>query len=252
MEIFRNIKLFTRIVSKTYKNLNYHIETRKLSIQEEQKTPKRFDIINFILSTKNKSCSYLEIGVRNPDDCFNKVKADIKFSVDPGLEFEKNPVDFKMTSDDFFKLLKQDKLTISKDTKFDVIFIDGLHLAEQVYRDIEHSLQFIKNDGFIVLHDCNPPTSWHAREEFHYRSTPASGFWNGTTWKAFVCFRKNNKINSCTIDTDWGVGIISKEKTLAPTPTTENQFFDYYILDKNRKDLLGLISFEEFKHILLS
>ena len=51
---------------------------------------------------------------------------------------------------------------LNSETKFDVIFIDGLHLAEQVERDIENSLDFIKEDGYF--YDCNPPSEWHARK----------------------------------------------------------------------------------------
>ena len=58
---------------------------------------------------------------------FNKIKATKKYSVDPGIEFKENPVDFKMTSDVFLKLSTNQVL--SNDIEFDVIFIDGLHLA---------------------------------------------------------------------------------------------------------------------------
>ncbi|MCZ2339079.1 MAG: class I SAM-dependent methyltransferase, partial [Chitinophagales bacterium] len=105
----------------------------------------------------------LEIGVRNPNDNYNKIMADVKYSVDPGVEFKENPVDFKMTSDAFFERLRNGE-HIDRNIRFELIFIDGLHLADQVDRDIEHALAFLKDDGFLVMHDCNPPTEWHAKK----------------------------------------------------------------------------------------
>ena len=86
---------------KIFKNPVF-LSGREKSRLEEQKTPSRTEIINFLLSALNRETNYLEIGVRNPDDNFNLIKADSKYSVDPGVEFEENPVDFPMTSDAFF------------------------------------------------------------------------------------------------------------------------------------------------------
>ncbi|MEJ2113931.1 MAG: class I SAM-dependent methyltransferase [Flavobacteriaceae bacterium] len=121
------------------------------------KTPKRTEVINFLLSRFNRETCYLEIGVRNPADNYNHINAGTKYSVDPGFEYQESSIDFKMTSDSFFDQLKNNEV-LSKDLKFDVIFMDGLHLAEQADRDIKNALDFIKEDGFIVVHDCNPPT----------------------------------------------------------------------------------------------
>lgn len=176
---------------------------RKKNSIEEFKEPKRTEIINFLLSQSPEKTCYLEIGVRNPDDNYYQVVADEKYSVDPGIEFEGNPVDFKVTSDEFFELLTRGDI-LSPELRFDVIFIDGLHLADQVDRDICNALNYIKDDGFVVLHDCNPPTEWHAREEYHYHFTPAGGSWNGTTWKAFMKWRFDASVHSCCVDSDWG------------------------------------------------
>lgn len=188
----------------------------------------------------------MEIGVRNPSDNFNHINATKKCSVDPGVEYEQNPADFKMTSDDFFRKLSNSEL-LNNNIKFDVIFIDGLHLAEQVDKDISNSLKYIKNDGFIVLHDCNPPTEWHAREYYRYWHTPAQAYWNGTTWKAFLKWRCTPLINSCCIDSDWGVGILSKKHKIGEHTEPINSFFEFNNFDKNRKKSLNLVDFDTFK-----
>ena len=226
----------------------FNIATKKLNDIENAKSPFRYDVINFLLSSTNRENIYLEIGVRNPADNFNKINAAIKYSVDPGLEFKENPVDFVLTSDQFFDQLREGKI-LNKDIRFDVIFIDGLHTAEQVDRDIQNALDFIKDDGFIVLHDCNPPTEWHAREKHKYEISPAMQNWNGTTWKGFMKWRNNASLYSCTIDSDWGVGIISKSKKIGESTSVHNPFYEFHVFNKNKQECLNLISFDDFKNL---
>jgi len=247
----RNLKLLIKyfVTGKKILQDSHYREVQK-KIPEFAKSPYRNEIINYLLSIKKNETSYLEIGVRNPDDNFNLIKSNIKYSVDPGIEFESNPVDFKMTSDTFFKQLSDNEI-LSKDIRFDVIFIDGLHLAEQVERDIENALRYIKDDGFIVLHDCNPPSEWHARENYNYNHTPAQGGWNGTTWKAFCKLRQDPTINSCCINADWGVGILSRSYKIGKNTNSLNPFFEFKVLEENRKEHLNLIEFEDFKKLII-
>lgn len=114
----------------------------------------------------------MEIGVHNPEDNFLKLSAKRKFSIDPGIEVQKNQADFSYTSDVFFQKNKKRKLKGGPKT-LDVICIDGLTTAEQTDRAIANSLESLAEDRFIVVHHCNPPTQWHAREEFHFGRSPA-------------------------------------------------------------------------------
>lgn len=229
-----------------FNDLHYLDVNDKIKL-ECLKTLTRTDIIKYLIGLKGNDTVYLEIGVRDPDDNFSHINASQKYSVDPGVEFKANPVDFKMTSDQFFLELSEGEI-LSKDLKFDVIFIDGLHLAEQVDRDIENAFKNLKSDGFIVLHDCNPLSEWHARENFEYIYTPAYKAWNGTTWKAFLKWRSNSSIYSCCIDTDWGVGILSKKHKIGKPIKPTNPFYEFKILEKNRIEHLNLIDFETFKN----
>ena len=233
------------------RNKLYHITSESLTQIEIAKEPKRTEVLNYLLSLFNRETLYLEIGVRNPDHNFNHIQANKKYSVDPGLELKENPVDFKMTSDAFFDKLNGNEILYNT-IKFDVIFIDGLHLADQVDTDIVNSFQYLKEDGFIVLHDCNPATQWHAREEQAYHGSPAKNFWSGTTWKAFAKWRTNPSVYSCCIDSDWGIGVLSKTHKIGDSTALINPFYEFHILDNNRKLQLNLIDFQTFKSILKS
>jgi hypothetical protein len=235
---------------KSFFNDLHYLDVQEKTRKEVSKKLSRTDIINFLLSINQKDTNYLEIGVRNPEDNFNHIKAGSKYSVDPGLQFIENPVDFKMTSDVFFQKLSNNEV-LSNKIKFDVIFIDGLHLAPQVDRDVANALNYIKEDGFIILHDCNPPSEWHSRECHGYKQTPATNNWNGTTWKAFLKWRSNPSLNSCCIDSDWGVGVLSKNYQIGKSIHGSNPFFEFSLLEENRTDYLNLIDFTNFKKIVL-
>ncbi len=195
---------------------------------------KRFDIINYLIE-KYKLVNYLEIGVFQGEN-IRKIKAPYKNGVDPGVEGYVVPeVDYPMTSDAFFDLIRE-----HKDIKYDLIFIDGLHEYSQVKKDIENSLNHLQPNGFIIMHDCSP-VSYNA--QLPDRRTIA---WNGDVWKAFVEFKQNNPIfECCVIDTDFGVGVIKNNgKSFMTLPLIN---MDYQTFDSNKKEYLNLITWDEFK-----
>lgn len=246
-----NLLTFHRLGKRMFYDEHF-TNTAKLSALENSKLPRRTEIINYFIGMLDAKC-YLEIGVRNPAKNFDKIQCQEKFSVDPGVEFKDNPVDFKLTSDDFFDKLRKDALKITSDIRFDVIFIDGLHISDQVERDIQNSLEFLSDKGVLILHDCNPPSEYHQREQYGFKNSPATAFWNGTTWKAFYKFRHKENLFSICFDTDWGVGVLSKVKypgfNLIEN-AVENEFYEYAVLDKFRKEHLNLMPFEHWKKAL--
>lgn len=208
----------------------------------------RIDIINF-LSNKFGAKNYLEIGVRNPWECFDHIICENKDSVDPGFENEENNVKYKYTSDEFFRLLEIGGLDKEKDFKWDLIFIDGLHTSYQVEIDIRNSLKHLSENGTIVLHDCNPPTEYHARADYHDWSTTAGGLWNGTVWKAVYklrCFTPD--VDVCVVDKDWGCGVVRRGSQ--ELCAFDNPYFDYDVFRNNRARHLNLISSDELSEWL--
>ena len=195
------------------------------------KKSSRFDIINKIIK-KKKFESYLEIGCQS-DVNFSKIIIKNKIGVDP-----QSGGTHRMTSDDFFK---QNKST------FDLIFIDGLHVYEQVLKDIENSLKVLKDNGVILIHDCLPAKIWHQTIPQTHSS------WNGDVWKSIVKSRTRIDIDTYTIEADQGLGLILKRKNKdLLVDKIENfknlKFRDYYIHHKkfmriiDENDVLEIIN----------
>jgi hypothetical protein len=218
----------------------------------------RWDIINHFIK-KNNYKSYLEIGYYKGWS-FDQVICENKEAVDPnpcktieqeskmGMFNEPEGLIIKATSDQFFNNLS------SPNDKWDIIFIDGLHESEQVYKDIMNSLDHLSEGGTIILHDCNPP-------KYEHTTTGIDGCWTGDTYKAFIRWRYENfEQFSYTIDTDWGCGIInpnfSETKIKMGVYIDETDDYSAFPIEKginnwsefdeHRKKLLNLISVEEF------
>lgn len=187
----------------------------------------RTDIINALIY-KFGYKTYLEIGVRNPDDNFNSIRISDKEGVDPAGNCK-----HQMTSDEFFSTNKK---------IYDIVFIDGLHLDYQVWSDINNSLKYLASGGTIVCHDMNPIKEEHQTPKYN------GGTWNGTGWKAWADIRmvSGAKLNMFVVDADHGCGIIQRgEQKLFPW--VNKNTLNYAFLEENRKELLNLISVQEFR-----
>lgn len=191
----------------------------------------RTELINSLIE-KNNYIYYLEIGVNSPSQPgYNWVGVNIpvKHGVDPNVE-----TTYKMTSDDFFEN------HISQ--KYDIIFVDGLHLHEQVYRDIINSINNLNENGIVVIHDCNPVT------EITQRRERVSDAWHGDVWKAIVQLRMENEfLEINTVNTDEGCGLIKKGKQELLKVEENENYYDYKFLERNRENAINLISIETFR-----
>ena len=70
-----------------------------------------------------------------------------------------------------------------------MVFIDGLHTYEQVKKDIINSLDCLKENGVVLVHDCMPDCM-SKQAVPRYRMT-----WNGDVWRAIVDLRHNGDLN---------------------------------------------------------
>jgi hypothetical protein len=193
----------------------------------------RYDIINYLIE-KNGYKRYLEIGVED-GDAISKIQCELKHGVDPASKMATHHV----PSDDFF-------LNLASDVTYDIVFIDGLHVEEQVDRDIVNSLRHLAPGGIIVVHDCNPPTEWHQRS---YEEAQKNGCrqWNGTVWRSIVKVRgSRSDLEVRTVDTDWGCGLICVSQN-PPEELIELPYdITYQWLEEKRKEALNLIDPRQF------
>ena len=178
----------------------------------------RWDIINQFIQDRNYH-SFLEIGTAS-GECFNRVIAEEKVSVDPD---QHTNATHKVTSDYYFS-----HKSLHKGKSFDIIFIDGLHEAEQVFRDIKNSLEHLNRGGVIVMHDCCP-TSKSMQEPYR-----GQHFWTGDVWKAFVKARATLPYEMYVIQQDFGCGVI--DTTQKKSQNTDglpedigNMFYEDYV-----------------------
>jgi len=190
----------------------------------------RTALINSLI-TKIGAKSYLEIGVYDGNN-LDQVICQRKTGVDPVKSDWKNPeIVLVMNSDEFFR---------QNEEMFDIIFIDGLHHADQVERDIKNALMCLNPNGYIICHDMNPMSE--QAQAIPYKG----GMWNGDCWKAFVKLRRSSEeLISVVVDTDEGCGIICKGDNKAFRLTSTDSL-TYENLAKNRREWLNLISVHEF------
>jgi len=192
--------------------------------------PSRTEIIKKIISYK-KYKTYLEIGC-DLDENFLKIDLTDKIGVDP-----KSGGTHRMTSDKFFANNKK---------KFDFIYIDGLHTYEQTINDIKNSLDYLNEDGIILLHDCLPKKIWNQIVPRIY------GHWNGDVWKAIVETRTKKNLDTLTIIADHGLGLIRKRKNSNILKDQiinfkKLKFADYY---KKHQDYMNPVHYKDlFKFI---
>lgn len=153
----------------------------------------RLDFIKFLID-KHKYKSYLEIGVAN-GYVFDNIN--IEFSV--GVDIDENSkANMILTSDEFFSINRQ---------KFDLIYIDGFHQHEQVYRDIINSLEILNVGGTIVCHDM-----WPQSEESAVHDYSGVGWWNGDCYKALlkIAGEHDDLLIHVLYDLDEGITTIRK------------------------------------------
>ncbi len=144
-----------------------------------------------------KPKSYLEIGVRDGSS-FSKSKC-ISFGVDPAFNVTKEIRNdchlYRMTSDDFFKNVDVEKEAGIK--KFDLVFIDGMHLSEYAYRDFINTVKYCHEDSVILFDDIIPSSM-----DITTREKPLKGGWTGDVYKVIRVLRKYcPHINIVVVDT---------------------------------------------------
>jgi hypothetical protein len=178
----------------------------------------RYDLINRFIAERGFK-SYLELGIQNPNQCFDKIICDHKVGVDPDSSAMAT---FIMTSDEFFAS------EACRDGGYDLVFVDACHLHDFVKRDAENALKCLNKNGVVIFHDCCPINEVEQLEKIN------SAAWCGTTWKAWVNIRRQCGFMSYTVDVDWGCGIIdaSHKADIYPPIPEEDLTWEWYLKNK--------------------
>jgi hypothetical protein len=202
--------------------------------------PPRVEIVQAALNRSPKP-RYLEIGVHT-GVLFLHVRADQKIAVDPDPRVPRwkwlaHPNTARCghlitaTSDEFFA-------TLAPAERFDVVFVDGLHLHEQALRDIENAVRHLSADGTVFVHDCNPASAVSAGRD--PEATAGAG-WCGDVWKAIAHLRAHRAdLRVETLDTDSGIAVVRRGSNPKATGELAVDDLDYDDLAARRVDLLGL------------
>ena len=223
----------------------------------------RITLIQSLMKQKGLK-NYLEIGVFN-GHVFFRIESTFKIAVDPEFKFDAlrkigktiiNPYNlfnkyFSKTSDDFFA---QDAGHLFAQNKINIALVDGMHEYAYALRDVENILNYLSDDGVIIMHDCNPATKEAGRTYEEWKAMGSSGQWNGDVWKAIVHLRTLRKdIDVFVLDCDYGLGIITKRKPENNLNFSLQQIksFTYEDFNANRAQWINLkradYSYEYFK-----
>lgn len=199
---------------------------------------KRWELINEI-ARRIDARSYLEIGVFEGTS-FHEVRVSEKVGVDPAPNSRATA---KLDSDTYFS-------TLSPEVRFDLVFIDGLHVREQVARDIQNAIARLTPGGAIVVHDCDPP------DERAGGTDHVANPWCGDVWRAWIDFRARAGVigrSAFVVDTDLGCGVIGAPWAGMVSPIevpTDAGDATWEAFQANRAAWLNLVSVETFRRSL--
>ena len=173
--------------------------------------------------------TYLEIGFGDGGN-FDQIPVAVKHAVDPGVTGNRDVI--PRTSDQFFRG------AIAIGTKYDLIFIDGLHTRDQVLRDHDHALKCLNAGGVVLLHDVNPADRSMVGPQH-------GGRWCGDVYLAWATIRLASPWHTATWPGDCGTGIVDTsrvaDRVVFDPPSTFEEFA------ASRDLILNPITFDDIR-----
>lgn len=166
--------------------------------EKQTHSARRINQLIPVLNGSRKELNYLEIGVRG-GTTIEDITASSKVGVEPHPLFrtEKLPRNtdiFIGFSDQYFG--SPDNTNLG----FDVIFIDGLHTFDQVYRDFLNSTKLLNPGGIIVLDDTVPFDYFASinsyQESLRLRKLAGvrGSHWSGDVWRLVWAIERFHKV----------------------------------------------------------
>lgn len=192
---------------------------------------KRSTVLSYLINSQQYT-SYLEIGC-NDGVSFQEITNNTATNslvtavcVDPDT---KAVATHHLTSDAYFDQIFQDipwtadgGATLQTEALLDCVFVDGLHEANQAYRDFMNSWRVLKPGGTVLLHDMAPRHEWMASYPMHENVKTFN--WHGDVWKVVVALRLLPDAEVVTIDVDSGVAAVRKRPNKHPLSNAWKQF----------------------------
>jgi hypothetical protein len=238
--------------------VRYPLQRMKRRILLELDRPTAFnktDLIHLI-SKRLKLRNYLELCTPTAGRRYGEIER-VRFrtarrlmyncpiNFDDGL-----PIDYKIA--DFYIEDALTELKLSAD-KVDICLVDAFHTYDFTTRDVTYAYDLLADRGVLVVHDCSPPNEAWASPTF------APFDWSGESYRSYLDFvLARDDLDYCTVDVDYGCGIIFKNRTvdmIAPVePKLVSEWFAVHddqqlalrFFFKNRAKLLRLISGKDF------
>jgi hypothetical protein len=226
---------------------------------------KKFDIINAI-GRRYGLRNYLEVCTPSTgltfglvDDGWFTVKHRFVYNcpehVDDGLAYT-----YRTAHLSSHEILRTIGTAIGGARPYDVIFIDAWHTLACAQGDLANAWKLLRDGGFMVVHDCNPERQDMTSPEFQV------GEWCGVSYRAYIDFViGRNDLSYCTVDTDYGCGVIRKDPIghdsdgivseaddvlrLGWMIAREDSDTCYNFFHENRPRLLNLVSVDRFREM---
>ena len=163
---------------------------------------------------------YLEIGLGTGDH-FKSINTDNK----DGVDILNVPVaTHVMPSNEYFRQCNK---------TFDIVFIDGNHICEQVVMDFNNALNHLSEHGVILVHDLVP------RDKTYI--SPAGC---GDGFKMLAYFVKQGSVDMATVENSLGLTIF---KSREPAKYLDIDY-DYFV--SGVKPLIKFVSYTDILRML--
>jgi hypothetical protein len=160
------------------------------------------------------------------------------------------PIDHKIADFDIQDAVAELKLSADE---VDICLVDAFHTYDYTTRDLTCAYELLADGGVLVVHDCSPPNEAWASPTF------APCDWSGESYRSYLDFVLTREdLDYCTVDVDFGCGIIFKNRTVDMVEPVEpklvaewfNVHNDHQLalrfFFKNRGKLLRLMSGKSF------
>lgn len=116
------------------------------------------------IASKMAACDrYLEVGVAQ-GLTLERIEIPLRWGVDPEPQFDTGRIPrgiefFEGTSDEFFR-------QIDSRQEFDLVFLDGLHIWQQTYRDLLSTLNHASRGALVLIDDVVPDDALSAMTDY--------------------------------------------------------------------------------------